>query len=227
MSAAHVLGFLNLFLIGLIIMGRCVSLLALVVRGAPAAVRVVGAAGTRSVRFVIANIVVQTARIIVRDVIALALVVRGAPAAVLVVGAAGTRSVRFVIAYTVVYSACKIARIIVRGVIALQFAPLRSERTEGGELLDRRTERLCNAGVLRRDLVHALEHLAPAVVVVLVALGGIDIALHVISEHRVHYSDGDEHAEHEQAREDDRDNGAALPALVIAHGGHHAEGGPQ
>ena len=111
-----------------------------------------------------------------------------------------------------------------RDVIALQFAPLRSERTEGGELLDRRTERLCNAGVLRRDLVHALEHLAP-VVLVPVALGGIDIALHVISEHRVHYSDGDEHAEHEHAREDDRDNGAALPAPVIAHGAAR-RGGP-
>ena len=153
-------------------MGRCVSLLALVVRGAPAAVRVVGAAGTKAA---------------VRSCI--------------------------VIAITVV---CKTARIIVRDVMALQFAPLRSERTEGGELLDRRTERLCNAGVLRRDLVHALEHLAP-VVVVPVPLGGIDIALHVISEHRVHYSDGDEHAEHEHAREDDRDNGAALPAPVITH----------
>ena len=184
-SAAHVLGFLNLFLIGLIIMGRCschaaaVTLLAIVVRVAPAAVRHVGAAVTKTVRSVIA--------------------------------------------LTVVYNACKRASIIVRDVMVVQFAPLRSERTEGGELLDRRTERLCNAGVLRRDLVHALEHLAP-VVVVLVGLGGIDIALHVISEHRVHYSDGDEHAEHEQAREDDRDNGAALPALVIAHGAHHAEG---
>ena len=182
-SAAHVLDLLNLFLIGLIIMGRCCSCHA--------------------------------------AVILLALGVRVAPAAVRLVGAAESRTVRFVIAITVVF---KKARIIVRDVIALQFAPLRSERTEGGELLDRRTERLCNAGVLRRDLVHALEHLAP-VVVVPVALGGIDIALHVISEHRVHYSDGDEHAEHEQAREDDRDNGAALPALVIAHGGHHAEGG--
>ena len=149
----------------------------------------------------------------------LAIVVRVAPAAVRHVGAAVTKTVRSVIALTVVYNACKRASIIVRDVMVVQFAPLRSERTEGGELLDRRTERLCNAGVLRRDLVHALEHLAP-VVVVPVALGGIDIALHVISEHRVHYSDGDEHAEHEHAREDDRGNGAALPAPVITHDGY-------
>ena len=178
MSAAHVLDLLNLFLIGLLRRRR-------------------------------------------RRRISPALRVRVAPAAVRDVGAAETRTVRFVIAIAVVF---KNARIIVRDVIALQFAPLRSERTEGGELLDRRTERLCNAGVLRRDLVHALEHLAP-VVVVPVALGGIDIALHVISEHRVHYSDGDEHAEHEHAREDDRDNGAALPAPVIAHGAAR-RGGP-
>ena len=193
MSAAHVLDLLNPFLIGLIRRRRRRRRrsLALRARVAVAAVRVVGAAGTKTVRFVIAlTVACKPARIIALTV------------------------------------ACKIARIIVRVVIALQFAPLRSERTEGGELLDRRTERLCNARVLRRDLVHALEHLA-AVSVVPVVLVGIDITLHVISEHRVHYSDGDEHAEHEQAREDDRDNGAALPALVIAHGGHHAEGGPQ
>ena len=181
MSAAHRLELLDLFLIGLIRRRRRRRIfLALRVRVARAAVRVVGAAGTKTA---------------VRSCI--------------------------VIAITVV---CKTARIIVRDVMALQFAPLRSERTEGGELLDRRTERLCNAGVLRRDLVHALEHLAP-VVVVPVPLGGIDIALHVISEHRVHHSDGDEHAEHEHAREDDRDNGAALPAPVIAHGAW-LSGGP-
>ena len=219
MSAAHVLDLLDLFLIGLIIIGRCccyaaaVSLLALVVRGAPAAVRLVGAAETMTVRFVIAiTVACKHARIIVRYLRAFG--ARGAPAAVRDVGAAGTAG--RVVAITV---ACKHARIIVLD--RLQFAPLRSERTEGGELLDRRTERLCHAGVLRRDLVHALEHLAP-VSVVPVAVVGIDIALHVISEHRVHYSDGDEHAEHEHAREDDRDNGGALPAPVIAHDGYEA-----
>ena len=115
-------------------------------------------------------------------------------------------------------------------VLQLALAPLRSERTEGGELLECRTEakRLCNveqgqlagsdavaAGVLRRDLVHALDHLAPAVGRV---VGGIDVALHVVPEHAVHDSDGDKHAQHQHGREDDCDYGAALPAPVIAHG---------
>ena len=125
----------------------------------------------------------------------------------------------------------KQARVVVRDRLPLgQLAPLRSERAEGGELRNRRAEakRLCNvdqgllaksdavaAGVQRRDFVHALEHLAPAAAHL---VAGIDVALHVVPEHAVHDSDGDKHAQHQQAREDDRDNGAALPATVVAHG---------
>ena len=98
---------------------------------------------------------------------------RSSGAAVAKVGAAVTKTIGAVVAIAV--RSPDAARVVVRDRLG-QLAPLRGEGKDGGELLDRRTEAkgvgnvgqgqlhtsdAVAAGVLRRDVVHLLEHLAP------------------------------------------------------------------